>query len=99
MLSAHLQLNALYGRTNDVQHVRKETKRRTLHNVFFSPLDGPKQRLFTKFNRFQANPAPLKSPVASCASTPLPLGGIIDEFSAGWSFERDLGLDATDRTC
>lgn len=50
---------------NAVEYVWKETRRKTTHNRFFKTLGELKERLFRRFNRFQGNPASLRSVLAS----------------------------------
>ncbi len=52
---------------NATEYVWKETRRRTTHNRFFNTLSEFKGRLFRRFNRFQGNPASLRSVLASFA--------------------------------
>jgi transposase len=52
---------------NAAEYVWKETRRKTTHNRFFRTLSEFKERLFRRFNRFQGNPASLRSVLASFA--------------------------------
>jgi len=52
---------------NATEYVWKETRRKTTHNRFFNTLSEFKERLFRRFNRFQGNPASLRSVLASFA--------------------------------
>jgi transposase len=52
---------------NAAEYVWKETRRKTTHNRFFETLNELKQRLFRRFNRFQGNPASLRTVLASFA--------------------------------
>jgi transposase len=52
---------------NAAEYVWKETRRKTTHNRFFNTLSEFKERLFRRFNRFQGNPASLRSVLASFA--------------------------------
>ncbi len=52
---------------NATEYVWKETRRRTTHNRFFNTLSEFNGRLFRRFNRFQGNPASLRSVLASFA--------------------------------
>jgi putative transposase len=52
---------------NAVEYIWKETRRKTTHNRFFKTLSKLKERLFRRFNRFQGNPASLRSVLASFA--------------------------------
>jgi transposase len=52
---------------NATEYVWKETRRKTTHNRFFKTLSDLKERLFRRFNRFQGNPASLRSVLASFA--------------------------------
>lgn len=52
---------------NAAEYVWKETRRKTTHNRFFKTLSEFKERLFRRFNRFQGNPASLRSVLASFA--------------------------------
>lgn len=52
---------------NATEYVWKETRRKTTHNRFFNTLSEFKGRLFRRFNRFQGNPASLRSVLASFA--------------------------------
>jgi transposase len=52
---------------NATEYVWKETRRKTTHNRFFKTLSEFKERLFRRFNRFQGNPASLRSVLASFA--------------------------------
>ena len=52
---------------NAQERIWKETRKRTTHNRFFSALQTLKDDLFRRFNRFQGNPASLRSLVASFA--------------------------------
>jgi hypothetical protein len=54
-------------KSNAVEYVWKETRRKTTHNRFFKTLSELKQRLFRRFNRFQGNPASLRSVLESFA--------------------------------
>lgn len=50
---------------NAVEYVWKETRRKTTHNRLFPTVDHLKEKLFRRFNRFQGNPASLRSALAS----------------------------------
>lgn len=52
---------------NATEYVWKETRRKTTHNRFFKTVTQLKERLFRRFNRFQGNPASLRSVLASFA--------------------------------
>lgn len=52
---------------NATEYVWKETRRKTTHNRFFNTLSEFKGKLFRRFNRFQGNPASLRSVLASFA--------------------------------
>lgn len=52
---------------NATEFVWKETRRKTTHNRFFDSMCDLKERLFRRFNRFQGNPASLRSVLASFA--------------------------------
>lgn len=52
---------------NAVEYVRKETRRKTTHNRFFKALPKLKERPFRRLNRFQGNPASLRSVLTSFA--------------------------------
>ena len=52
---------------NATEYVWKETRRRSTHNRFFGSVKEFKERLFRRFNRFQGNPASLRSVLASFA--------------------------------
>jgi transposase len=52
---------------NAAEYVWKETRRKTTHNRFFKTLSELKERLFRRFNRFQGNPASLRTVLASFA--------------------------------
>ena len=52
---------------NAAEYVWKETRRKTTHNRFFKTLSELKERLFRRFNRFQGNPASLRSILESFA--------------------------------
>lgn len=48
---------------NGVEHVWRLTKRKATHNVHFEELDDLHATVFRQFNRFQGNPASLRSPL------------------------------------
>ena len=52
---------------NAQERLWKETRRRTTHNRFFSALQTLKDALFRRFNRFQGNPASLRTLIANFA--------------------------------
>lgn len=52
---------------NAAEYVWKETRRKTTHNRFFPTVNHLKEKLFRRFNRFQGNPAALRTVVASFA--------------------------------
>lgn len=52
---------------NATERVWKETRRKSTHNRFFGSVKEFKERLFRRFNRFQGNPASLRSVIASFA--------------------------------
>lgn len=52
---------------NAAESVWKETRRKTTHNRFFNSMSDLKGKLFRRFNRFQGNPASLRTVLASFA--------------------------------
>jgi len=55
----------------------KETRRKSTHNRFFPTVEGLKQQLVTRFNRFQGKPASLRNVLASFAQPQFSPGGTI----------------------